>query len=68
MSTEGRRKRIDKLLKMLKSAEPPIDEGKFRAIASYNLGVSTAKINEYLMVLHQMEVYRYEPEGMVLNE
>ncbi len=53
-------------MKQLKSAEPPIDEGKFRAMASYNLGVSPQKINEYLGILHQMEVFRYEEEGLVL--
>ncbi len=68
MSTESRRKRIDKLLKMLKSAEQPVDEVKFRAMASYNLGVSIAKINEYLTMFYQMEVFEYRPEGLVLNE
>ena len=56
------------MLKMLKSAEAPIDESKLRAVASFNLGVSAQKINEYLKILHQMEVFRYEKEGLVVNE
>lgn len=52
---------------MLKSAESPIDEGKLRAVASYNLGVSPQKINEYLSILHQMEVFEYTEKGMVVG-
>ena len=62
-----RKNRIDRLLKMLKSAESPIDEGKLRAVASWNLGVSPQKINEYLGILHQMEVFEYTEEGMVVS-
>lgn len=65
---QERKNRIDRLLKMLKSAEPPIDEAKLRAVASFNLGVSPQKINEYLNILYQLEVFRYEPEGLVLKE
>lgn len=68
MALRDRKNRIDRLLKMLKSAEQPIDEGRFRAVASYNLGVSPQKINEYLGILHQMEVFRYEKEGLVIND
>ena len=68
MSLRDRKKRIDNLLKMLKSAEPPIQELKFRAVASFNLGVSTTKINEYLEMLHQMEVFRYDEGVMIVNE
>ncbi|MBA7650263.1 hypothetical protein ES703_58066 [subsurface metagenome] len=44
------------LVKMLKSAEPPIAEKKFVAISAYNQAVSVTKIREYLALLEDMEV------------
>jgi len=48
------------LVKMLKSAEPPIDEKKFVAMCAYNQAVSSTKIKEYLNVLIHMEVLEEE--------
>jgi len=56
MAVRERKKRIDFLLKLLKSAEPPIDERQFISIASFNIGVSVPKIKEYLDLLKNMNV------------
>ncbi|GAI01981.1 unnamed protein product [marine sediment metagenome] len=48
------------LVKMLKSAEPPISEKKFVAISAYNQAVSVTKIREYLALLEDMEVLENE--------
>jgi len=56
MAEQVRRQRMAWLVKMLKSAEPPIMEKKFVAIASYNQAVSVTKIREYLALLIDMEV------------
>lgn len=56
MAEEVRRNRMAWLVKMLKSAEPPIAEKKFVAISAYNQAVSVTKIREYLALLEDMEV------------
>lgn len=63
---EDRKLRIDRVLKMLKSAEPPIPEVKFVSLASYNVGVSQVKIREYLEILENLGVFDIE-EGMITN-
>jgi len=64
MAVEGRRRRVDRVLKMLKSAEPPMGEVRFVAMASYNIGVSQKTIREYLQVLEGMGVFDIE-EGLI---
>ena len=56
MAEEVRRQRMEWLVKMLKSAEPPIMSKKFIAISAYNQAVSVTKIREYLNLLVDMEV------------
>jgi len=65
MAEEVRRQRMAWLVKMLKSAEPPIAEKKFVAISAYNQAVSVTKIREYLALLEDMEVL--ETDGEVLK-
>ncbi len=60
MAVEARKNRIDRVLKMLKSAEPPIAYVKFVSLASYNVGVSPAKIQEYLKMLENLGVFDME--------
>ena len=55
------------LVKMLENAEPPIDSKKFVAISSYNLGLSTRKIREYLKVLQDMESLEVDLDNEVLK-
>ena len=54
------RQRMAWLVKMLKSAEPPIAEKKFVAVSAYNQAVSVTKIREYLDLLVDMEVLENE--------
>ncbi|GAH07216.1 unnamed protein product, partial [marine sediment metagenome] len=56
MAEEVRRQRMAWLVKMLKSAEPPIVSKKFIAVSAYNQAVSVNKIREYLDLLVDMEV------------
>ena len=56
MAETVRRERMDWLVTMLKSAEPPIQSKRFIAVAAYNQAVSVAKIREYLDLLVDMEV------------
>lgn len=56
MAEEVRRQRMAWLVKMLKSAEPPILTRKFIAMGAYNQAVSVTKIREYLDLLVDMEV------------
>lgn len=65
MAEQVRKNRIKRLLKMLKSAEPPVEERKFVSIASFNLGVSMKKVREYLDMLEGMEVVKYD-EGTLI--
>jgi len=65
MAEQVRRQRMAWLVKMLESAEPPIDKVKFVAISAYNQAVSVTKIREYLDLLVDMEVL--EDEGGVLK-
>ena len=51
-----RHERMAWLVKMLKSAEPPIKRRKFEAMSAYNQGVSRQKIKDYLSILADMEV------------
>jgi len=60
MAEQVRRQRMAWLVKMLKSAEPPISEKKFVAISAYNQAVSVTKIREYLALLEDMEVLENE--------
>jgi len=64
MAEEVRRGRMAWLVKMLKSAEPPIMEKKFVAISAYNQAVSVTKIREYLALLKDMEVLEEEGEEL----
>ena len=65
MAEQVRRQRMAWLVKMLKSAEPPINSRKFIAISAYNQAVSVPKIREYLDLLVDMEVL--DDEGGVLT-
>jgi len=65
MAEQVRRQRMAWLVKMLESAEPPIQEKKFVAVSAYNQAVSVTKIREYLNLLVDMEVL--ENEGGVLT-
>lgn len=67
MAIQARKNRIDKVLKILKSAEPPLSEVKFVSLASYNVGVSPAKIQEYLTILKNLGVVDIEG-GMITWE
>lgn len=60
MAEQVRRQRMEWLVKMLKSAEPPIDEKRFVAVSAYNQAVSVTKIREYLALLEDMEVLENE--------
>lgn len=55
MAVTVRQNRMERIVKMLKSASPA-DEVKFVATASYNIGVSMKKIREYVEVLEGMGV------------
>ena len=59
-----RHQRMAWLVKMLKSAEPPISVKKFVAIGAYNQGVSVTKIREYLDLLIDMEVLEEDEEEL----
>ena len=61
MAINQRKQRLENLMKMLKSFEPPVVKRKFMAVASYNIGVSVKRIQEYLDLLVNMEVL--EDEG-----
>ena len=56
MAESVRRARMEWLVKMLKSAEPPIRREYFIALCAYNQAVSIPKIQEYLDLLVDMEV------------
>lgn len=60
MAEARRQNRMKRIIKMLKSADPPVIERKFVSIASYNIGVSVKKIREYLDVLEGMGVVQYD--------
>ena len=60
MAEQVRINRVKRLLKMLKSAEPPVEERKFVSTASFNLGVSMKKVREYLDMLEGMDVVKYD--------
>jgi len=62
MAEQVRRRRMDWLVKMLESAEPPILEKRFVAISAYNQAVSETKIREYLNLLKAMEVLEEKDE------
>jgi len=62
MAEQVRRRRMAWLVKMLESAEPPINEKKFVAMAAYNQAVSVTKIREYLDLLTDMEVLENKDE------
>ena len=64
MAEQVRRQHMDWLVKMLKSAEPPIKTKKFIAVSAYNQAVSVTKIREYLDLLKDMEVLIEEGEEM----
>ena len=64
MAEQVRRQRMAWLVKMLESAEPPIDEKKFVAIAAYNQAVSVTKVREYLDLLIDMEVLEADGEEL----
>ena len=64
MAEQVRRQRMAWLVKMLKSAEPPIITKKFIAIGAYNQAVSATKIREYLDLLKDMEVLEEEGEEL----
>ena len=52
------------LVKMLKSAEPPIKKDYFTALCAYNQAVSVTKIREYLDLLIDMEVLEEDEEEL----
>ncbi|GAI49797.1 unnamed protein product, partial [marine sediment metagenome] len=60
-----RQRRMDWLVKMLKSAEPPIETRKFVATCAYNQAVSMKVIREYLQILEDMEVLIDDGEEIV---
>ena len=64
MAEQVRRQRMAWLVKMLKSAEPPVNEKKFVAISAYNQAVSVTKIREYLDLLVDMEVLEKDGEEL----
>jgi len=64
VAEQVRRQRMAWLVKMLESAEPPINKKKFTAIAAYNQAVSVTKIREYLDLLKDMEVLEEEGEDL----
>jgi len=64
MAEQVRRKRMAWLVKMLESAEPPIDTKKFIAVSAYNQAVSVNKIREYLELLADMEVLEIHGDKM----
>ena len=59
-----RHQRMAWLVKMLKSAEPPIMVKKFVAVCAYNQGVRASKIKEYLDLLVDMEVLETNGEEL----
>lgn len=62
MTENVRKKRIDWMVKLLESAEPPILTRKFIATCAYNLGLSTKKIWEYLGLLEDIEAIKMDSE------
>lgn len=64
MAEQVRRKRMAWLVKMLESAEPPIQTKKFVAMSAYNQAVSVTKIREYLDLLKDMEVLEEKGEEL----
>lgn len=64
MAENVRRARMEWLVKMLESAEPPIITKKFMAVSAYNQAVSVTKIREYLDLLVDMEVLEEKGEEL----
>ena len=73
MAIRDRRARIERVVKMIESArkggKDSLDSVKFVALCSYNIGVSTQKIVEYLSMIAGLGVIRIDwRKGLIYFE